>query len=314
MRRFTASLLLWAAVPLAAGAEFSGPVLGFVYDETSKSIRPLLGTPGAAVIGAAADDHRYDKAVVSGDKGVGVGFVADASGVVRVAPQEAPTVVPDGLSRFDVAALSAGGSSAALYSKECACVQVMTDLGSTARVIRTVALTDGDNVRTLAVNDDGSLLAIALTTSRVLIHAGEQVREIKADGAALAFNSDGRRLAVADDVRKIVVLYANVADAPEVVHIVSERDGLNSPKALWFGSAGKLLVADGGGMVHAVELDAPMRTVSCACVPDTFARTAAAEVLRITGVGSGTAWVVKAVEDRLETLFIPIVRETEVGQ
>jgi hypothetical protein len=96
--------------------------------------------------------------------------------------------------------------------------------------------------------------------------------------------------------------------------MVSERDGLSSPKALWFGSTGKLLVADGSGMVHVVELDAPMRTVNCACVPDTFARTAAAEVLRITGVGSGTAWVLQAVEDRLETLFIPTVRESEVAQ
>src|SRR5688572_11749022 len=155
MRCFTTGLLLWAAISVAAGAEFSGPVLGFVYDETSKSIRPLLGTPGSAVIGAAADDHRYEKAVVSGDKGIGVGFAADAGGILRVAPQEAPTAIPDGLARFDIAAVSAGGSTAALYSKECTCVQVVTDLASTARVIRTVALTDGEDVRALAANDDG---------------------------------------------------------------------------------------------------------------------------------------------------------------
>jgi hypothetical protein len=314
MRCFTAGLLLWAAVSIAAGAEFSGPVLGFVYDETSKSIRPLLGTPGAAVIGAAADDHRYEKAVVSGDKGIGVGFAADAAGILRVAPQEAPTVIPDALARFDVAALSVSGSSAALYTRECTCVQVLTDLTSTARVVRTVALAEGSEARALAINEDGSLLAIALTTSRVLIHSSEQVREIEADATALAFSADGRRLAVADDVRKTVVLYTNVADALQVVHIVLERDGLKSPKALWFASEGKVLVGDGSGIVHVIEPAGSLRSVTCGCVPDTFARTAAADVLRITGVGSGTAWVLQATEDRLDTLFIPPVRETEVGQ
>ena len=305
--------LLLALASVAGAADFSVPVLGFLYDGDSKSIRPILGSPGAAVIGTATDEHRYEKAVVSGDKGIGVGVAVDTSGVVRIAPQEAPVAIPDALAKFDFAALSRGGSSAVLYSKECMCVQVLTDLASTARVLRTLRV--ADEVRALTVNDDASLTAIALTSSKVLIVAGEQVREIEGDAIAVALSSDGGRLAVADEVRKNVALYATAGEALEVVYTATEHDGINSPKALWFVSASRVLVADGSGAIHVVEPEAgPLRSTSCACAPDTFARTTASGVMRITGIGAGAAWVLQATDDRLDTLFVPTVRPAEVAQ
>jgi len=55
MNKVQASRFTWLllAAPLAAGAaSLAGPHLGLMFDPGAKQIRPLLGIPGAATIGA----------------------------------------------------------------------------------------------------------------------------------------------------------------------------------------------------------------------------------------------------------------------
>src|SRR5581483_6926206 len=69
---------LFFVAPLCAQQqEFSGPITGYVFDAATHSIRPLIGRPGAANLGAPWVTH-WDVASVSPNGKMAIGVRAGA--------------------------------------------------------------------------------------------------------------------------------------------------------------------------------------------------------------------------------------------
>jgi hypothetical protein len=109
-------------IPLAGSvnaqpASFHGPIAGFAYARASRSVRPLLGVPGAAWIGPPVLSEVDWASIAPGGrwavliKGGGASFMR---GLSDLAPTEAPV---DGLiDAVDRVVWSRDGSFAILYS------------------------------------------------------------------------------------------------------------------------------------------------------------------------------------------------------
>src|SRR5579871_576594 len=71
-------LLAALVVPLSAQSTFSGPVAGYVFDGSQRSIRPVLGNVGAAYLGPASAAKWVNASVAPNGKmalGLGRGTV-----------------------------------------------------------------------------------------------------------------------------------------------------------------------------------------------------------------------------------------------
>ena len=67
MKRTLIAIIAIVATAFAADTEFSVPVIGYVFDSASKQIRPLTGTPGAAVAGRGISIEGAETVLVARD-------------------------------------------------------------------------------------------------------------------------------------------------------------------------------------------------------------------------------------------------------
>ena len=65
---------------LAAESQMEGPKLGFVYDQRAAAVRPILGIPGAALLGAPLASE-LQQAVVSPSQDFAIGVSGGESTV-----------------------------------------------------------------------------------------------------------------------------------------------------------------------------------------------------------------------------------------
>ena len=314
MSRGLSVLLLLASAAFAEDARFLGPLLGYIFDATSQQIRPLVGAPGAARVAAAPNGLRLDKAVLAGNASIALGYQAGAERLVWINPGKADagaTAIPDSLASFDLAALSRGATSAIVYAQTCNCVQILTELRNDPKVQRTVALPEGGSARALAINDEASVFVIADGSGKLVVHTPDFARELSVSTNSIAFSPDGSMIAAVDDTRKTVALISNLKASPELVEVVSERDGLKQPAAVGFVTASKLLVADKDSLVHVVDVALrSVQPVACACTPELIERTADPNIYRLTDTGAGAVWIVEIKEDTVRTLFVPVQRDS----
>ena len=314
MSRGLPIFLLVASAAFAEDARFVGPQLGYIFDPTSRQIRPLVGVPGAAVVATAHNGLRLDKAVFAGDGSIAIGYEAGGGRLVWTNPSRADagaTAIPDSLASFDLAALSRGATSAIVYAQACNCVQILTDLRNDPKVQRTVALPEGASVRALAINDEASVFVIADGSGKLVMNTPDFASELSISTNSIAFSPDGSIIAAVDDARKTVALISNLKTSPELVEIASERDGLKQPAAVGFVTASKLLVADKDSLVHVVDLAlGSVQPAECACTPELIQSTADPKVYRLTDAGAGPVWIFEIREDSVRTLFVPVQRDS----
>ena len=191
---------LTLAAALAFGQTVQGPVMGVVIDGRGHALRPLLGVPGAAVVGdavKAALPLTPDAVSPSGE-----------FAVVWTGGREA-VWTPDGslqpfrqlpAGRFAVA-LSPRGTAAGFDSPSEGLVRVIAGLPATSSDVSEVRLdTVGGACANLAVSDDGALLLCSSGTDAVVLGASGELARIPFGAAvnALAFVPGSHDALIAD--------------------------------------------------------------------------------------------------------------------
>lgn len=199
--------ILLAAFPLVVAAEtpglgLSGPVLGYVFDQASRAIRPVTGVPGAAGLEPAVDLGAALEAawIHSGSR---LAVVMPKDGGVAVANwREAPALISldSGLSRLTQVAFAPGGSQAALTDG--VAVELWSNLHESPR--REESFAPAGGIAALALRGDGTL-ALAGQDGSILLWEHGTRRTLAVGGAwsALAFAADGLLAADAGELIRI---------------------------------------------------------------------------------------------------------------
>jgi hypothetical protein len=314
------TIVLAPAVPAQESAA-GGAMLGYVFDAPRKSIRPILGTPGAALLGAGLSlDVALERAVLSPEHDYALA-VADGSWTVFMltgdgAPARGAALA--GISAEAQVALSPGGRAAVLADAPGGGgIHVVTGLPANPAISRTIPLGVDTAVVALAVSDDGDTVLAALGSPRPTITAFDEAGnprplletdnpptlELSASGNALVLDAAGNRVLLVRDVR----------GAAAVSTVAVAEDGIASP-------AGAVLSPDGSlayvanpeyGNVVIFDLNQGSRSfVSCACKPEGVWKLNGEGVFRLSEFSGGPLWVLEVTSAEARIVFVPAPPES----
>src|SRR5437773_1614547 len=202
------SLAALAAPANAQSGRFDTPTAGFVYSPGSRTVRPLLGIPGATYIGGAVLNGVTAAWVAPGGRWA---FVTAAAGqaFVRGLSEAAPAecAAEGAIAAVDRVAWSRDASFAVLYSSSTGRLQRVRLADGQVSVDEPVDLTGWGEPATLAIDPSGRQIAFGIAGAGVYVMDGVQSPALlvsMARPAAAAFSDTGRLYAVDAETRRIV--------------------------------------------------------------------------------------------------------------
>lgn len=252
------------AVRAETPPEMAVPTLGYVFDAAMQRLRPLAGTPGAAMVTSPVSGITLREAITPPSPGWVLAVDAE-QGVPGILRRPANTFHPlPGISRTARIRLSPLGKSALIVLPD-ARVQRVCGLPDAPLVSEASALPEGVMAQLLAISDDGSTILAPLEDGGLLrITASDgAARLAPTDGPvrALAFRPGSTDGVFADSFA--VALSRGMERQP--VMSLREEDGL--PTAVATTSNGeRVITAFAKGRIRITSLPGGITTdLNCAC-------------------------------------------------
>jgi hypothetical protein len=306
MRAILIALILLVSPGSAQAPAVRGPVLGYAFD--SGSIRPVLGIPGAALLGQAFDlGGSLDRAAVSPRQDLALAVASSDSRVLIVSLPSGAAEPCECAPGPDRMVFSPGGDAAALYYAA----------GSTVRVLRggspagdfDLSLFPG-KLTALAVSDAGALLAAVSpeegSAAVYFLEPGSDPRLVLSlrRASVLAFIPGSADALAADDIDNRVYLVHDPAGSAAATVVAAAENGINGPVAIRaLGTSRVLTVNSQSGAITVTDLaGGASSTIECGCTP-TELEPLAGSIYRLTA--SGPIWLLDAGAPELRTAFVP---------
>jgi len=310
------SLLLPA---LVAGATIQGPELGFVFDSAKGELRPILGIPGAAVLGqplALGVDLRRVAISPLEDYVLAVAGEHNQAMVFAMGHAALTPVMVQGADRgADQIVISAGGKAAALYYKAGNRIEVVTGLPAAPKVGSELYLSAGQTLTALAVGDDGHTVLAGAGAKVFQVAAGGEVPVLAELGhvTAITIPAAGTAL-IADSGHNQIHRVRGIGAGIEADVIAGPKDGIATPVAVAVSHDGsKAFVANAkSGSVSIIDLKAEtaIRSIACACKLSGLDRLAGHDTFRLTEFSSRPMWMLDAGGTETRVLFVPAELES----
>jgi hypothetical protein len=296
-----------AAVPMS-------PQLGYVWNDTEGTLRPILGVMGSSQIGqsvvpAGLYTHGASSAVS------GVALLEESGGTLDLMrlPDGRAVAVGTGFGSGLHIRFSPSGSAAIAFVPGVSEVSLITGMPSSPQVqsiALTAALLDG------AVSDDGSVAvamqAVGGVSLSVIAGDGKVVPAATAKSVGgLGFAGKSDDLVFADSIANTLTVVHNASTAPSAVQMRTENL-LKQPVAVGASRDGRWVVIANSGDASVIVADLTMQMAAqrivCSCKPTMVAQLAGTGAFRVTDIGSGPAWMLDATASAPKMLFIPAVR------
>lgn len=266
---FAMTRILWIVFPALALAQSGAngslprvPVLG--YFGSGSSVRPIVGAPGAVVLGGAIalpDGISEVTPVPMSNFAIAESAGASESAVIPLNVDSAGEVraIESSFAHSDRIAFSSSGTVAALYSSSAQQAQILVGLPENPRVDRSVDLSaPGLPLTALAVSDDAQTILAGFSdgsSGAVWAFAnGADPRQIAAAGnpSALRFFAASNDSVLADAAWQQIILLRD-GSAPQV--LAGPGQGIAAPADLEISGDGQTVrVADSSGKLFSIDL------------------------------------------------------------
>lgn len=283
----------------------SKPSIGFVFDTSTKSLRPVQGLPGASVVGAPIDfgfvlssahvAPRLDSAFIQAADGAPHFFRLGGSALTERPIAE--------LASFVHVVYSPSGTAAALLSA--GKIQVIKGLPDSPVIAATISPRANPRNRrplpdTLAVSDDGAYLLYAAGGPVELLSLAGDSRQVLdgAPGTLTAFAPRSHDAAVIQSGKLYIFNdIAGSATRRTVDSVATPSDLAYSPD-----SRSLLIASAAGRSVTTVNLETGDRSsLACDCAPATL--TPMGSVFRLNELGKDPLWLLDTAGRGL--IFVP---------
>ncbi|MBI3683068.1 MAG: hypothetical protein HY235_22065 [Acidobacteria bacterium] len=254
---------LCAAGLFAQQGQITGPVTGIVFDRASRSLRPILGVPGAAYFGEALAGN-LDYAAVSP---TGATALAVRDGAVRaITFQNGPRETPVAEGAAQSIAWSRTGEAAALLVSGRVLVwrpdQALAHLGFADGEVTGLAVDRGGwNVYVAVRGEQGGIFRFHETESPMLLAR-------VADPGAPALSVDETTLIVADRASRQVLEIQPVRDGGAATRFAGGEG--NPVAAAWSRDGRLVVVADADGksiLLYERSTRALLKRIECDSTP-----------------------------------------------
>lgn len=275
---------IFAGLACAQTGSFAGPVAGYVFDSGAHALRPVVGVPGASVIGAPIDaGQSFTAAYVAPRQDSFFGIASDGSVHWFAIAQGAfaERAISGLMTAPESVVFSPSGTAAALYGNGQA--QIVTGLPASPAVAGTISLntsaaapgrgSEGHGrsaAPALAVSDDGGYLLAALGNSIQLASQNGGVRPVIQTGAdaVMAFAPGGHDAAIAARGTG-AILIRDVPGAAAQQPLADDGPAFNAIAGIAFSSDGaRVFVASASGQSAIVfDLAGNRSDFACNCSP-----------------------------------------------
>ena len=293
----------------AQQGRIGGPVSGYLFDGASHGVRPILGIPGAALLGQPLD-LGFETAVASVSPRLDSLIAVSADGqthLFRIDSGAAAERFCDGLiGAPERIFFSPSGSAAALY--KAGALQIVTGLPDAPAVARTLDAGSPAAVAALALSDDGSAVLASGDGSLRLAGGSGQFNVLAGFGdAVMAFAPGTHDAAAVDRGSNQITLFRDVAGNSESFVLAGPQEGVEAPVGVAFSVDGARVFVAGAGAraVLAFNLaDGGRQSVDCGCKPTGIFRLGS--VYRLTEIGAEPLWLLDAQGGEARTVFVPV--------
>ena len=297
-------------------ANVTGPTLGFTIDSAQLQLRPILGLPGAALLGPAAELPLQPRRLMLAPASRWLlaqekdsklwKALTGLTGTVAVQAQ----ALPDSVLDADLVVFSTDGASAAFYTAGRQSVQVVrglpdspvlsrkVDLGSTPGLVSAMAVTSDGGTVLLAVTGDAGTLVLLSTDDAPPRQAATANRI-----SALAFAPGGADAIWADADLNQLVLLRDVAGANETRVLATEADGVSGPIAVAADDSRYLAAMSNGHLLSLPRREGDPRQWDCGCAATTLSALPGGSFWRVNEGADSPLWVLDTLGSRL--FFVP---------
>jgi hypothetical protein len=292
----------------AATAAPNGPQLGYFWNASDQSLRPILGIPGASQIGqSVVPAGAYVTGSASSAANVAVLQEPDGTLDVMTLPAGQPMHVKTATTGGAQIRFSPSGKSALVFTPGTSSVSLLTALTS-APSVTTIASPSA--IQDAALADSGSI-AIASGTNIQLLSAAGTTTTLGTVGTlgGLAF-ATADDLLFADSSANTLTLVRSASTKPSP-SLVQTASLLMSPSALGVSPNGQWVLIANSAEASTVRIDLSAQTVplriACACTPALAVPVSGTATFRITAATAGPIWAVDAGVATPRSFFIPAV-------
>lgn len=300
--RFLTAFAAAAALACAQQGKVAGPVAGYVFDGVAHAVRPVLGIPGASIMGDALP-LGYDaaSATISPRADSAVVIAADGSlHLLRLAAGQAAEISLNGATlKPDRTVYSPSGTAVALIAggraqvfgglPDAANLAGTMDLGSAqqSQMQTQVAARRSNSARAAALSDDGAVLLLSMNGAIQMIRAGGSPGTIAArNGDYVGFAPNSHDAAILDRTQSLILI-RSVDNAPTQQALAQN---LGAAAGLAFSADGKSLFVAGAQGVTVFDVASGASTaVACNCTATRLERMG--NVYRLNDTGSGPLWL-----------------------
>jgi WD40 repeat protein len=301
---------------LQAQSIVNGPTLGFAVDNRGTSIRPILGIPGASLLGdRLALDMSVRNITISPNHDFAIGVRTEDSQVVFIDLRSSTASVGEisGVhSSGNLIDVSPAGKAIAVYDYRSKMVQVIGNLPDAPALVSELdATTVSGRVTQVAISDDATLALVrAVDGDDAVLWAFDSsggAWQLPVDRPLnAAFVRNSADVIVTDD--QSTVLIRDVARTATRSSIVSPEDGIGSFSVAVASDDGRrVFLADiKSGNVAVVDLETRQHTVaSCGCEATAFYRLKGNSVFGLNEASSEPIMVLDASGGEPRILVIP---------
>jgi WD40 repeat protein len=261
------------------------PVLGYTLDRNAQAIRPILGIPGAALLGRPLEvGFPVQEAAIDGAGEYAIAITADTT--ARLIRFQAPARVTQlaGISGASAIYISPQGTAAAVYKNDGA-LSLLAGLRAGNPSQNDIQI--GSRPVALAVSDDGRFVLTVLSNANQLALFGRDgsLTTISAPSniTSLAFRP-GSYDALAAGADDRVWLLQGMVSGPTFAPIAAPEDGISTVSALAFTTDGNraVIANSGNGTVAIVDWQAgAVSRISCPCTPSRLERLESSGLFRL---------------------------------
>ena len=323
MKRITLQMLLMgvAAAALWAQSRVAEPISGFVFDGRARVLRPVLGIPGAALLGDPLEvGGALQAAYVAPRQDTALVVATGGTRLVRLNGRTASPMAWEGLAGApERVAFSPSGTAAAWYAggrvhviaglPDAPVTAGAVDLGSAERAFARFARRGRAPAAAMAVSDDGRyLLAVVGGAVRLFGLAGENFSVLNVGAGAMVAFAPGGHDAAAADASSGIVLLRDVAGTGAQRVLVAPDAAMAAPAGLAFtADGGRLLVAGASG-VTAFDVGTGERSaIGCNCAPAGLFPMG--DLFRLNEAGAAPLWLLDARQPDPRIVFVPVRAE-----
>ena len=311
-------LLSWPAPPAGAQTSaFRGPLAGWVYSRSARTLRPILGVPGAARIGSPLLSH-VDFASIAPDGNwaliVRAGHSSLINGIATQTPLESP--VSGFIDAVERVVWNRDGSAAVLYSAAANQLQRVQFSGAAATPDAPLDLSPWGTPAALAIDPAGRQIAFGIVQSGLYVFSGGQspaLLSTMAQPAAAAFDSSGRLYAFDADQQQIIAFDASM-NPSTFASLAQPGVPAVAPAGLALSGDGRyLLLADSAAQavrIYDTGSAALTRTIPLDFAPTRFEALSSTPTILLNG-DRAHEWLLMLDAGQLPHLvFVPASQET----